>query len=187
MCDCFSALGIMLKQERRQYTALTLDHGDERNIVLTTACRFLVSGFLLCERRTRGCKILSTSLASKSATALTCDFGCISHKQPHVKVAASCFTCPFHLFISEDILFLCNTFKRSWFSRMSSWVDQVRSSHNLQLAATAVASGLLVGSAILGLQKAKQQYRVSDLKSSIPDLDKDENVVRVCFTLMWNF
>ncbi|THX47574.1 hypothetical protein D6C77_10483 [Aureobasidium pullulans] len=62
---------------------------------------------------------------------------------------------------------------------MSSWVDQVRSSHNLQLAATAVASGLLVGSAILGLQKAKQQYRVSDLKSSIPDLDKDENVVRI--------
>jgi hypothetical protein len=65
----------------------------------------------------------------------------------------------------------------------SSWIDQVRSSHNLQLAATAVASGLLVGSAILGLQKAKQEYRVSDLKSSIPDLDKDENVVQVCFCL----
>ena len=66
----------------------------------------------------------------------------------------------------------------------STWIDQVRSSHNLQLAATAVASGLLVGSAILGLQKAKQEYRVSDLKSSIPDLDKDENVVQVseiCF------
>jgi hypothetical protein len=46
-----------------------------------------------------------------------------------------------------------------------------------------VASGLLVGSAILGLQKAKQEYRVSDLKSSIPDLDKDENVVQVCFCL----
>ncbi|KAI5246532.1 hypothetical protein E4T47_06971 [Aureobasidium subglaciale] len=61
----------------------------------------------------------------------------------------------------------------------STWIDQVRSSHNLQLAATAVASGLLVGSAILGLQKAKQQYRVSDLKSSIPDLDKDENVVKI--------
>jgi hypothetical protein len=65
----------------------------------------------------------------------------------------------------------------------STWIDQVRSSHNLQLAATAVASGLLVGSAILGLQKAKQQYRVSDLKSSIPDLDKDENVVQVCVSL----
>ncbi|KAH0075873.1 hypothetical protein KCU66_g21297, partial [Aureobasidium melanogenum] len=61
----------------------------------------------------------------------------------------------------------------------STWIDQVRSSHNLQLAATAVASGLLVGSAILGLQKAKQQYRVSDLKSSIPDLDKDENVIQI--------
>lgn len=69
--------------------------------------------------------------------------------------------------------------------RMSSaWIDQVRSSHNLQLAATAVASGLLVGSAILGLQKAKQQYRVSDLKSSIPDLDKDENVIQVCVLVM---
>jgi hypothetical protein len=64
---------------------------------------------------------------------------------------------------------------------MSSWVDQVRSSHNLQLAVTAVASGVLVGSAILGLQKAKQQYRVFDLKNSIPDLDKDESVARVCF------
>jgi hypothetical protein len=67
----------------------------------------------------------------------------------------------------------------------SSWIDQVRSSHNLQLAATAVASGLLVGSAILGLQKAKQEYRVSDLKSSIPDLDKDENVVQVCFVYLY--
>jgi hypothetical protein len=63
----------------------------------------------------------------------------------------------------------------------------VRSSHNLQLAATAVASGLLVGSAILGLQKAKQEYRVSDLKSSIPDLDKDENVVQVCFVHLCEF
>jgi hypothetical protein len=69
----------------------------------------------------------------------------------------------------------------------SSWIDQVRSSHNLQLAATAVASGLLVGSAILGLQKAKQEYRVSDLKSSIPDLDKDENVVQVCFVHLCGF
>lgn len=68
----------------------------------------------------------------------------------------------------------------------STWIDQVRSSHNLQLAATAVASGLLVGSAILGLQKAKQEYRVSDLKSSIPDLDKDENVVQVCL-MLWKF
>jgi hypothetical protein len=66
-------------------------------------------------------------------------------------------------------------------SSSSTWIDQVRSSHNLQLAATAVVSGLLVGSAILGLQKAKQEYRVSDLKRSIPDLDKDENVVQVCF------
>jgi hypothetical protein len=65
-------------------------------------------------------------------------------------------------------------------SSSSTWIDQVRSSHNLQLAATAVVSGLLVGSAILGLQRAKQEYRVSDLKSSIPDLDKDENVVQVC-------
>lgn len=62
---------------------------------------------------------------------------------------------------------------------MSGWIDQVKSSHNLQLAATALASGFLVGSAILGLQKAKQEYRVHDLKSSIPDLDKEEDVTAV--------
>jgi hypothetical protein len=74
--------------------------------------------------------------------------------------------------------------KGATMSSSSTWIDQVRSSHNLQLAATAVVSGLLVGSAILGLQRAKQEYRVSDLKSSIPDLDKDENVVQVCCFLL---
>ena len=70
---------------------------------------------------------------------------------------------------------------------MSSWIDQVRASHNLQLAATAVASGVLVGGAILGLQRAKQEYRVHDLKSSIPDVDKEVDVGRVCLLCLHCF
>lgn len=62
---------------------------------------------------------------------------------------------------------------------MSTWIGQVTSSHRLQLVATAVLSGVLVGGAILGLQAAKQNYRVNDLKDSIPGLSQQHEVTKV--------
>ncbi|KAK8202267.1 hypothetical protein M8818_005795 [Zalaria obscura] len=59
---------------------------------------------------------------------------------------------------------------------MSSWIERVSQSHKLQLAATAVVSGCLVGGAIVGLQAAKRQYKVYDLKESIPDLRDEQDV-----------
>jgi len=62
---------------------------------------------------------------------------------------------------------------------MSSWIDRATANHNAQLVTTAVVSGVVVGSAILGLQKAKRMYRVADLKASIPELDDDHRTNRV--------
>lgn len=62
---------------------------------------------------------------------------------------------------------------------MSTWVTQVSSSHKIQLVATAVLSGVLVGAAILGLQTAKRQYKINDLKDSIPSLREEHDVVKV--------
>jgi len=62
---------------------------------------------------------------------------------------------------------------------MTSWVSDALTSHKVQLAATAVVSGAVVASAILGLQTAKRVYRVNDLKDSIPDLHDHKNVGKV--------
>jgi hypothetical protein len=62
---------------------------------------------------------------------------------------------------------------------MSSWISRATESRNAQLATTAVISGVVVASAILGLQKAKRMYRVADLKASIPDDGDDRNTQRV--------
>lgn len=62
---------------------------------------------------------------------------------------------------------------------MSSWLESVGSSHKLQLAATALVSGAVVGGAILGLQEAKRKYRVHDLKHSIPDAKENHDTTGV--------
>ncbi len=62
---------------------------------------------------------------------------------------------------------------------MSSWLSQALSSHKAQLAATAVVSGVLVGSAILGLQAAKKSYKIYDLKESIPDINEKHHATKV--------
>lgn len=62
---------------------------------------------------------------------------------------------------------------------MSSWVSRATANHNAQLVTTAVVSGVVVGSAILGLQKAKRMYRVADLKASIPELEEGHHASRV--------
>jgi len=62
---------------------------------------------------------------------------------------------------------------------MSSWISRATESRNAQLATTAVVSGVVVASTILGLQKAKRMYRVADLKASIPDDGDDRNTQRL--------
>ncbi|KAF1927394.1 uncharacterized protein M421DRAFT_421800 [Didymella exigua CBS 183.55] len=62
---------------------------------------------------------------------------------------------------------------------MSSWISRATESRNAQLVTTAVVSGVVVASAILGLQKAKRMYRVADLKASIPDITDDHHSTRL--------
>lgn len=61
---------------------------------------------------------------------------------------------------------------------MSSWLPE---SHRLQLAVTALASGCIAASAVIGLQNAKRWYSVHDLKGSIPDLSSKHDVEKVRF------
>lgn len=63
---------------------------------------------------------------------------------------------------------------------MSTWISDVFHSHRLQLAATAIISGALVAGAILGLQTAKREYKIYDLKESIPGLNEAHDVEKVC-------
>lgn len=59
---------------------------------------------------------------------------------------------------------------------MSSWLPE---SHRLQLAVTALASGCLAASAVIGLQNAKRWYSIHDLKGSIPELSSKHDVEKV--------
>lgn len=63
-------------------------------------------------------------------------------------------------------------------SAMSSWLPE---SHKLQLAVTALASGCIAASAVIGLQNAKRWYSVHDLKGSIPELSSKHDVEKVTF------
>lgn len=62
---------------------------------------------------------------------------------------------------------------------MSSWISRAAENRNAQLVTTAVVSGVVVASAILGLQKAKRMYRVADLKASIPEVSDDHHSTRL--------
>lgn len=61
----------------------------------------------------------------------------------------------------------------------TTWAAEVSSSHRLQLGVTAVLSGCLAASAVIGLQNARRLYNVHDLKDSIPDLDSPHDVEKV--------
>ena len=58
---------------------------------------------------------------------------------------------------------------------MATWFSRER----IQLAATAVASGVVVAGAILGYQHVRRIERVEDLKRSVPDLGDGHAVDKV--------
>jgi len=59
---------------------------------------------------------------------------------------------------------------------MAAWLSRATSSTQAQFAATAIVSGAVVASAILGYQHVRRQERVEDLKSSIPELGMEGHV-----------
>ena len=64
---------------------------------------------------------------------------------------------------------------------MSTWLQRQASSHQAQIAATAVLSGLAVAGVIFGVQAIKRQVAVDDLKASIPNVDEEHDVETVYF------
>ena len=62
---------------------------------------------------------------------------------------------------------------------MSSWITRATANHKAQLITTAVVSGVVVGGAILGFQKARRLYRVETLKESTPDIGEEHHATRV--------
>ncbi|KAF2157679.1 hypothetical protein K461DRAFT_264550 [Myriangium duriaei CBS 260.36] len=62
---------------------------------------------------------------------------------------------------------------------MTSWISDSLQSHRVQLALTAVASGAVVASAIFGVQQARRQTRLTDLKDSIPELSDEHDVGKI--------
>ena len=55
---------------------------------------------------------------------------------------------------------------------MSSWLSEIGSSHRLQLGVTAVVSGCVAATAVVGLQEARKWYNEHELKESIPKLNE---------------
>ena len=58
---------------------------------------------------------------------------------------------------------------------MSSWLERQVSSHHVQLAATAVFSGVAVASLIFGTQAIRRKAAVDELKASIPELSESHH------------
>ncbi|KAK8226724.1 hypothetical protein HDK77DRAFT_384778 [Phyllosticta capitalensis] len=62
---------------------------------------------------------------------------------------------------------------------MSSWISRTPSSHNAHLAMTAVASGALAASLVLGYQAARRKYNVARVKSHIPEIGQEHVATRL--------
>lgn len=58
---------------------------------------------------------------------------------------------------------------------MSSWLERQVSSHHVQLAATAVFSGVAVASLIFGTQAIRRKAAVDELKASVPELSESHH------------
>lgn len=66
---------------------------------------------------------------------------------------------------------------------MASWLERQASSHHVQLAATAVFSGIAIAGLIYGSQAVRRKAAVDDLKASIPDLDENHHADLVSLTI----
>lgn len=62
---------------------------------------------------------------------------------------------------------------------MSSWLQRQASSHSVQLAATAVFSGVAAAGAIYGYQAMKRKAAVEELKASIPAISEQHQAAQV--------
>ncbi|KAL8906947.1 MAG: hypothetical protein Q9207_001701 [Kuettlingeria erythrocarpa] len=62
---------------------------------------------------------------------------------------------------------------------MSSWLERQLSSHQVQLAATALVSGITVAGLIYGGQAIRRKVAVEQLKASIPPLDEKHKAERL--------
>ena len=62
---------------------------------------------------------------------------------------------------------------------MTEWISRQASSHQAQLVATAVVSGLAVAGTIYGVQAFRRAAAVEDLKASIPDISDPHDTEKV--------
>lgn len=62
---------------------------------------------------------------------------------------------------------------------MASWFERQLSSHQVQLVATAVVSGITVAGLIYGGQAIRRQARIDELKASIPELNEQHRAEQV--------
>ena len=62
---------------------------------------------------------------------------------------------------------------------MSEWLQRQASSHQAQLVATAVVSGLTVAGTIYGVQAFRRRAAVEDLKASIPNVSDPHDTEKV--------
>ena len=58
---------------------------------------------------------------------------------------------------------------------MSSWLERQASSHHVQLAATALLSGVAVAGLIYASQNVRRKAAVDELKATIPELSENHN------------
>lgn len=63
---------------------------------------------------------------------------------------------------------------------MSTWLERQASNHQVQLAATAVLSGIAVAGIIYGSQAARRKSAIDELKASIPELSETHHAEMVC-------
>jgi len=68
---------------------------------------------------------------------------------------------------------------------MTAWLERQAANHHVQLAATAVVSGITVASLIYGAQAARRKLAVDDLKASIPELNESYHAQKVCHPHHW--
>lgn len=70
---------------------------------------------------------------------------------------------------------------------MASWFERQVSSHQVQLAAVALFSGVAVAGTIYGTQAVRREKRVEELKASIPELSESHHADMVRYLLLHSY